>query len=250
MPGTRRLGRAASSIVLPLCAPSGVRGQSRAGAGSGVDTTGPSGPINGVVFGDSIASGLASRLVTARPGDTWNEVSQANFGLNDTFGSGAGSGAIGTGANSFKVKGHDVFYSGGARNVVVFISIIHRDVQDIRDANTSIMSRFKTLVDEARALGWYICAVTVPATTEYNDPGGSPYTRPNRIAINDALRSGGLGQPIRAGADYLANTDSISGFDQGDLPTSGNGAPLLADGIHLSNTGKDAVVAVISAAIP
>src|ERR1041384_1355497 len=114
MPGIRRLGRSAPVVVLPVCSASGARGQSRAGAASVLNTT-VAGPANGVVFGDSLASGIASRLATARPGDTWNEVSQANFGLNDTFGSGPGSGALGTGSNSFKVKGHDVYYSPGAR---------------------------------------------------------------------------------------------------------------------------------------
>ncbi len=211
----------------------------------------PTGPINGLVFGDSLASGIASRIAALRPGDlAWNEVSQANFGLNDTWGSPAGSGAIGTGSNSFKVKGHDAFYVPGVRNVVVLLSITHRDVQDLRDGDSTIMARLKTLIDEILALGWEVLVCCVPATTEYNDPVGSPYTRPNRIAHNDALRNGGLGQPIRCGANYFADLDAISGLGQAEVGTSGLGAPMLADGIHFSNQGKDAVAPVISTQIP
>jgi hypothetical protein len=201
-------------------------------------------PFNGLVFGDSLVPGIGTRLAALRPGSTWNEVSIGTLGLTTTGGS--GSGAI----TRFSGEGHTPYYQSGYRNVVVFLSILHHDVQDTSATTAQIFDNYEILIANAQGLGWQVCAVTVPATVEYNDPGGSPYKRPERIALNDLLRNGGSGQPIRAGAHYLANTDGIAGFDQDDVGTSGSGAPYLIDGIHFSDAGKDVVAPCIHAQIP
>lgn len=54
MPGNRRLGRAASSVALPACAASAVRGQSRSGAASVL-----TGPLDVLPVGDSLTELLA-----------------------------------------------------------------------------------------------------------------------------------------------------------------------------------------------
>lgn len=211
----------------------------------------PGGPANILFFGDSIATGIAALVAALRTGDTVNGVVQANLGFDTTAGSGSGSGALGSGSNSFEVKGHDVYYVPGARNVAAILSVGHRDVQDERPGDSIIMGRFATMVSEIHALGWAeVVLYTIPACVEYNDPGGSPYTRPNRIAINAALRSGGLGQAIRAGAEYLVDTDAMANWGQADVGISGSGAPNLSDGIHPSSTGQTLLANGFHAVLP
>jgi hypothetical protein len=125
-------------------------------------------------------------------------------------------------------------------------------LQDTSATPLDVVDGMATLISNAQALGWEVCVVSVPATTEYNDPLSSPYKRPERIAYNDLLRNGGSGRPIRAGAEHLADTDAIPGFGQADVPTSGPGGPYLdAGGVHLTDpVGKDAVAGRINLASP
>lgn len=203
---------------------------------------------NGVVYGDSIANGIASRLAALRTGDTWTEVEVATLMLHLPDG-----GALGPGANKFETKVHDLYYVPGARNIVVNLSIIHGETNDTFDTATQIYDGYRTLIQAQQALGWKVCSVTIPATTEYNDPDSSPYRRPQRIDVNELLRSGdGGSRPVRAGAEYFADFEDISGLGQLDVPISGapGGTLLSADGIHLLSGGKDATAGIINTAIP
>lgn len=206
------------------------------------------GAFNGIVYGDSLAGtsgisgaeAMASRLQVYRPSDTWDRVSFGALMIATALDSGSGQG--------FEQAVHDVHFQPGERNLVIFWSILHGDANDTSDSANTIFDRYVDLVDLAHSFGWEVAATTIPATTEYNDPGGSPYRRPQRIAINDLLRNGDGGSRLpRAGAEYLIDVETISGLGQNDVPDSGppGGTLIQTDGIHLTAAGQDAV-AVLS----
>lgn len=213
-------------------------------------------PINGVVYGDSLAGtsgisgaeALSSRLQVYRPKDVWNRVSIGALMMESP-----GGGAIGPGSFSFTNQVHNTYYVPGSRNMVVFWSILHGDANDTLDSANTIFDRYVTLVNTAKGLGWQVCAMAIPATTEYNDPGSSPYRRPQRTDINQLLRVGDGGtRQARAGANYFVDVASISGLGQTDVPISGSpgGTLIQADGIHLTAAGQDACAVLWHATVP
>jgi hypothetical protein len=201
--------------------------------------------INGVVYGDSLAGtsgitgpeALSSRLQVRRPTDTWNRESIGALMLAD--------------ANSDFNSLVNPYYNStpGITNLVLIWSVLHGDCNDTFDTEQQIFDRLVTLVNTAKGYGWKVAVTTVPATTEYNDPGGSPYRRPTRIAVNNLVVSGDGGSRHRgAGAEYVIDVTTISGLGQNDVPISGNpgGTLIQADGIHLTAAGQDAVSVLAS----
>lgn len=193
-----------------------------------------------VVYGDSLAEGLASRIGALRS-ETWIEVS---IGTLETLR--PDGGALGPGANNFKTRVHDLYYVPGARNLVTNASILHGDANDTFDTAEQIYARARQLTLWQRALGWEVCWLGIPGTLEYNNPASSPYRRPQRQAINEYLRNGGNGWAARASGNWFADPELVNGLGQ---VSPGNG--MLSGDVHLSTpTGKNAVSALISNAIP
>lgn len=200
-------------------------------------------PINGIVYGDSLAgaSGIATNETLAaylqglRPADSWDYVSFGALMLATALNNSSGQG--------FKQAVHDVRYQPGQRNLVVLWSILHGDCNDTLDSTNTIFDRYQSLVTLCEGFGWEVCAMDVPATTEYNDPVGSPYRRPQRSGCNTLLLSGDGGSRLpKAGAAYHARISLISGLGQDDVPTSGDpgGTLIQSDGIHLKAAGQQA----------
>lgn len=205
-------------------------------------------PINGVVFGDSLSSpasgvSLASTLQTLRPWDTWVYVSVAALMLESPSG-----GAIGPGANSWKTLVHDVYFVTGARNMTINWSILHGDCNDTFDTAETIIDRCISLTSQQRSYKWETMMLAVPATTEYNDPLGSPYRRPQRKDVNVLLRNGDATRAPRGGADKFADVCLIAGLGQEDVPISGvpGGTLVSSDGIHLTAAGQQACASVVN----
>ena len=144
---------------------------------------------------------------------------------------------------NFATRVHAYFVS-GTLNVACPLSCSIGDLND--DAAATASSTFDEaieFVDLCHANGWLCCMITVPATTEYNDPGASPYRRDKRKAYNDLLRRGDATRPRWAGADFFVDLEPYPGFGQDDLPLSGDpgGVYIQADGIHWTATGVNFV---------
>lgn len=186
--------------------------------------TSPTLPFNGVVFGNSLAGDtggqtpISTHLQALRPADTWTFVS---FGGHDL------SIALSAGSTGFQQAVHTPLYVPGAQNLV-FIEDLLIDCNDTNDTVAQIYDRLTSLITQIHSFGWLAGVIGVGGTSEFNDPGATPYRRPERIGVNNWLRSGdGGSRPSKAGAEYFFDIETIEGLGQSDLPLSGDGDPLL-----------------------
>ena len=211
--------------------------------------------MNIVVYGDSLAGDtggqtpVATHLQALRPTDTVTYVSFGALQLANALDNGSGSG--------FLQAVHNALYNPARYNVVANFSIAHGDVQDLDDTVPVIYDRYRSLIQLEQGLGWYPFAIGVPGTSEYNDPGGGRYRRPERDGFNDMLRNGDGGtRPPRAGAPYYVDTETMVGYRTADLPLSGNGDPVYFindtpafGAIHWTSYGYSLMAAQIHGAL-
>jgi len=168
--------------------------------------------INLVVGGDSMASnfrsgiplgqGISGYLKTQNPSWTTNAYSVDGLQL---------EGMIST----FTAQIHNVYYNPSALNIYVPFSLAHGNCQDTSQTAAQVYQLQRDLVALAKGLGWKTLSLTVPGTTEFNDPNASPYKRPVRQAYNALLRADW------AGADWGVDVDTLPGVCTLCVPDSG-----------------------------
>jgi hypothetical protein len=203
--------------------------------------------INGVVGGDSMASndrpgvplgeGVSGYLEDIRPGETWNWYSAGGLQIEGMI-------------SSFEAQ-IQPFFQSGKTNIYVPFSLLHGNCQDTSQTASEIITLYEDLQALAQGFGWKTFAITVPGTTEFNDPLASPYKRPVREQVNAALRDNGW-----AGADYFLDLDTFPGICTLCVPDSGDADPVyyLNDtpafgAVHLTPFSNSLIATGISAAI-
>lgn len=201
--------------------------------------------INGVVGGDSMASndrpgvplgeGVSGYLQSTNPGSTWNAFSQGGLQLQGMI-------------DQFVSQIHDVYYSPGDTNVYVPFSLLHGNVQDTEETPEQTMALYIELQQIAQGLGWLTFALTIPGTTEFNDPNNGRYRRPERQEVNEMVVAG------FADSNYIVDIDQIPGLCTLCVPDSGDADPVyflndtpMWGAIHLTPYSNSLIAAAITA---
>jgi hypothetical protein len=130
----------------------------------------------GLVAGDSLTGTIAAEIAALRPGETWNNYTVPAMSIEQMI------------ADFPTISA--TYYQPGDDNIWL-PSLGHGNCQDTVQTGPEVLALYATMVTQAQGLGWRVMAMTVPGTTEFNDPLASPYRKPVRQSFNEGLRTGG-----------------------------------------------------------
>lgn len=183
--------------------------------------------MNIVCYGNSLTAGFPDDLQALRPQDTVTGVSIGGANTQDLID------AFDTNVTPLK--------SSTLANWLFFWEGIDSINDPPRNSGAQEFALQKTLVSTGRGKGWKVALATIIATTEYSDPGATPYRLPERNAFNTLLRKS------PQAADGFCDLNAYPGFGDIGFTNPPAGTLYQADGIHITATGDSVVAARINA---